>query len=262
MFFHCRTKIILSIFVFVLSQNVLAANSQKKFSICAEPDNLPMSQESSRSGFEIEVAEILAQDMGRKLEVKWIPQRDHSYFRQTIGANVCDAIMGVPSNFGRLTTTEPWYRSGFAFVSRTEQNLNLNSFDDAELKKLPIGIPATGLGETPPAIVLTRRDLSKNLRPYSIYEPGRMISAVAKKEIDLAIVWGPFAGWFANQEKTPLTVKLTPEQDGVTPLSFDTSVGVKKGNTALKKQIEKSLQNQHEKILAVLKKWRVPMRSL
>src|SRR3569623_611537 len=82
--------------------------------ICAEPDSLPMSQQASQSGFEIEVAQLLARDLGRPLEVKWIAQRDPSYYRSTVGAGVCDAVMSVPTGFTRLDTTQAWYHAGFA----------------------------------------------------------------------------------------------------------------------------------------------------
>ncbi|MFL5785850.1 MAG: quinoprotein dehydrogenase-associated putative ABC transporter substrate-binding protein [Bacteriovoracaceae bacterium] len=222
--------------------------------ICAEPDNLPMSERTSRSGYEIEVAELLAKDLGEKLDVKWIAQRDHSYFRQTIGKDQCQAIMGVPAGFHRLTTTAPWYTTGFVFVS---QNGLPQSFDDKNLSTLRIGVPATGLGETPPALALSKRGLVKNLRPYSIYEPKTMIEAVKKKEIDLAVVWGPFAGWFGKD----LHVAPTPEKDGAMPLAFDVTIGLKKGNMKLKEKLDRAIARNRTKIDDILARWRVPVRG-
>src|SRR4051812_37405313 len=112
MFSLCRNSFLLS-FVFVST----LVQAKESFRICAEPDNLPMSQESTKSGFEIEVAQILAREMNAELEVKWIPQRDHSFLRQTIGTGQCDAIMGVPKDFPKLTTSNSWYSSGYVFVT-------------------------------------------------------------------------------------------------------------------------------------------------
>jgi mxaJ protein len=234
--------------------------------ICAEPNNLPMSQQASRSGFEIEVAEILAMDLHRKLEINWAPQRDRSYFRQTVGQGNCDAIMGVPSGFARLTTTTPWYRTGFVFVTRARDAIKIRSFADPILHKLTIGVPATGLGETPPAIALSQRDLGSQLRPFSIYDPRAMIQAVAKKQIDAAIVWGPFGGWFTDvgnkNSADELTVQPTPDSDGPLQFTMGISIGVRKGNLELKKALESAISRHREDIAGILQKWRVPMREL
>ena len=227
--------------------------------ICAEPDSLPMSQQSSNSGYDIEVARLLADALGRPLEVKWVSQRDPSYFRATIGAGVCDAIMEVPEGFERLTTTAPWYRTGFVFVSRVGDGVPVTSFDDPGLKQLSIGVPATGLGETPPAIALTRRSLGDRLRPYSIFDPRTMIDAVADKDIDLAVVWGPFGGWWGGTEKRPLVIKAVPAMDGTMPLTFAMSIGVRKGDEQLKAQLDQALVERREAIAAILTRWRVPL---
>lgn len=234
------------------------------FRVCAEPDNLPMSQKSNTgTGFEIEVARLLAKEMGKALKVIWIAQRDHSYFRQTLGKGACDAIMSVPSDFGRLTTTRSWYRTGFAFVTKTPMSTGSkkpfkNPFDDPKLQKLTIGVPAIGLGDIPPVAALTRRSLAKNLRPYSVFEPGKLVSAVRDETIDMAIVWGPFAGWYAGEGKDRLQVQLTAEKDGPTPLAFDISIGMRKGNDALKKKLDRALQKQRVAIGSILNQWRVP----
>jgi mxaJ protein len=260
MCFLCRAEIrrLFALLAFALLCPQAKA-SAPAFKICAEPDNLPMSQRSSQTGFEIDVAKILAQELGQELEVKWVAQRDHSYFRQTIGAGVCDAIIGVPSSFGRLETTDPWYRAGFVFVGRGEPAPS--SFDDPRLKKMIIGVPATGLGETPPVMALTRRRLEKNLRPYSIYEPQKMIAAVADKKIDVAVMWGPFGEWFASQENKTLTIQQTQDRDGPIPLAFEISVGVRKGNEVLKQKLNQALKRRHHAIAAVLTKWHISTRG-
>ncbi|MDB5477593.1 MAG: extracellular solute-binding protein family 3 [Alphaproteobacteria bacterium] len=255
MFLRCPSKSASSLVALFLLLTT-GAGAEVPLRICAEPDNLPMSQKSTNSGFEIEAAQLLAKDMGRTLEVKWVPQRDHSFFRQTIGKGECDAIMSLPAQFGRLTMTQPWYRTGFMFVTRKEDNIAPHSFDDETLKKLSIGVPATGLGDTPPIMALTQRGMAANLRPYSIYEPQKLIDAVAKKEIDMAIVSSPFAGWYGGQQNLALTP--TPERDGMIPFAFDMAIGVRKGNEALKEQLNRALEHQHAAIAAVFDHWHVP----
>src|SRR4051812_31980148 len=97
---HSRIESCLLGFALILLHPTHAAGAfVNSFRICAEPNNLPMSDEGTRSGFEIEVAELVAKELGQPLEVKWVAQRDPSYLRQTIGAGACDAIMGIPADF-------------------------------------------------------------------------------------------------------------------------------------------------------------------
>ena len=266
MFSLCRTKKYFTLLL-ILAQTACAANAVKEgkestFTICAEPDSLPLSQSSSRTGYEIEVAETIAKALGRKLEIKWVPQRDHSYFRQTLGNGQCEALMSVPTQMQNVTTTRPWYRTGFVFVSRSEDKLNLSSFDEPRLGHFKIAVPATGLGETPPALALTLRGLSQNLRPFSIYEPGLMITAVLQKEVDLAIMWGPFTAGLTPEQKLLLRVQPTPDKDARLDLAYDISIGVRKGNNSLKAALDQALKTESKTIAAILEKWHVPLRTL
>jgi mxaJ protein len=236
-----------------------AAHSAVPFRICAEPDNLPYSQQSTRSGLDVEVAELLAKDLGRPLEIKWVPQEDQSYFRQTISAGHCDAIMNVPAGFERLLTTRPWYRTGFVFVAKENRLPKVKSFADRRLRKMSFGVPNTGLGETAPVLALGRNGLIKNVHPYSIFSTKEILEDVVSNKLDAGIVWGPFGSWYAQQERLPLAVHLTPEKDEKTPLAYDITIGVRKGNEELKNKLNLALERQHDAIAAVLNKWRIPL---
>jgi mxaJ protein len=236
---------------------LLVALDAKAFTICAEPDNLPMSQQSTEAGYEIEVARLLAKSMNQKLTVKWVAQRDHAYYRQTLEKGACDAIMGVPSDFKRLTTTSPWYSTGFVFIS---MDAPVKTFDEPRLKKARIGVPATGLGPTPPVVALVNRSLEKNLHHFSVYEQNRMVTALKEKQIDVAVLWGPTGGWFSKDQKS-IKVSLTPERDGNLSLVFDFSIGLKKGNKELKKKLNNAIAKNKKRIESILLKWHVPMRN-
>jgi quinoprotein dehydrogenase-associated probable ABC transporter substrate-binding protein len=243
----------------VLPEALAAEPTRPPLRICAEPDALPMSQQSTRSGYEIEVAGLLARTMGRELEVKWVPRRDPSFFRMTVGAGACDAIMGIPAGFHRLTLTRPWYRTGFVFVARPESRIRLASFDDPRLRKLRIGVPETGDGETAPALALTRRNLGRNLRPYSILAPRDLVAAVREGKIDLAVIWGPFGGWYGGEAPNRLLISPVPARDRDLPMAYDVAIGVKKGNLALRDELDRAIARQGPAIRKILAKWRVPV---
>jgi mxaJ protein len=71
---------------------------------------------------------------------------------------------------------------------------------------------------TPPAHALARRHLTQNVRGYILYgdyqkpnPPSAIFKAVAKGDIDVALVWGPLAGYFAARSDTPLQLEpVTP----------------------------------------------------
>jgi mxaJ protein len=226
------------------------------WTICAEPDQLPFAQESSHSGVELDVAALIAKDLGRPLAVRWVTQRDPSYFRQTIDAGACDAIMSVPVGMRRLATTRPWYHAGFVFVARAGLRAP-SSFDASELDHRSIAVPATGLGETPPSLALVRRGLAARLRPFSIYDPRATLQAVARGDVDLAVLWGPFARWWAARDGARVDLRATPERDGAVPLAFDLAIGVRKGDEASRALLDGVLARHQPEIDRLLRRWHV-----
>jgi mxaJ protein len=166
--------------------------------------------------------------------------------------------MGVPTQFKKLATTKPWYRTGFVFVAKDNEHLP-QSFDDPKLREFTIGVPATGLGDTPPMLALTSRGLSLNVHPYSVFRSEDLISDVQKDLLNLAIVWGPFGGWYAAEKK--MAIKPTPDNDGYIPLVFDYSIGVSKKNLQLKTKLDQILDQKKEALQGILVKWHVPLRK-
>jgi len=235
--------------------------------VCADPNNLPFSNQRGE-GFENKLAELLAQDMGERVEYTWWAQR-RGFFRNTLKAGVCDVVMGVPSGFEMALTTKPYYRSTYVFLSRKDRHLDVKSFDDPVLKKLRIGVQIIGddMSNAPPAHALTRRNIVDNVKGYTLYgdysqqnPPARIVDAVAKGDIDLAIVWGPLAGYFAKQSRQPLTVvPVSPQIDQpFLPFVFDISMGVRRGDQELRDRVEQILENRRAEVNRILEAYRVP----
>jgi mxaJ protein len=235
--------------------------------VCADPNNLPFSNQRGE-GFENKLAELLAQDMGERVEYTWWAQR-RGFFRNTLKAGVCDVVMGVPSGFEMALTTKPYYRSTYVFLSRKDHHLAVKSFDDPVLKKLRIGVQIIGddMSNAPPAHALTRRNIIDNVKGYTLYgdysqpdPPARIVDAVAKGDIDLAIVWGPLAGYFARQSRVPLDlVPVSPQIDQpFLPFVFDISMGVRRGDQDLRDRVEQILEKRRKEIDGILEDYRVP----
>jgi quinoprotein dehydrogenase-associated probable ABC transporter substrate-binding protein len=244
------------------------AMADGKLRVCADPDNLPFSNRKQQ-GFENKIAMVLAKDMKASLSYTWMKQRQN-FFRQTLGAQRCDVVIGVPTHFDRVLTTRPYYRSSYVFITRRRQNLVINTYDDQALKDLKIGIHAIGNdgGNSPPAVILGRHGLAKNIIGYSMWgessvknPQGLIVSAVAEGEIDAAIVWGPIGGYFAKQYAADLTVSPAPADLEMTimPFEYDISMGVRKGETELAERLEKSIGQNRQKIKKILSNYHIPV---
>src|SRR5437868_5512707 len=128
--------------------------------VCADPDNLPFSNREER-GIENKIAILVAGELGRTVSYFWWPHR-RGFIRNTIKANECDVIMGVPEGMDMFLTTRPYYRSAFQYVSRADRNLKIMFFDDPRLRQLKVGIATIGYDYTnsPAAIALGARGIT------------------------------------------------------------------------------------------------------
>jgi len=246
-----------------LSANCFAET--QPFRACVEPDNLPFS-DSRGDGFENKIAQVVAKDLGRPLVLVPIAQRGPGFFRQTLGAGRCDALLAMPEGADDVLVTTPYYESGWVFVSRANRHLDIADFDDPTLSGLKIGIPVVGDGaDTPPVMALGERGLIATLHRYSISgdpgEPpaGRMVADLMAGRIDLAVMWGPAAGYFVAREGPALTIRMTPRSDS--GVAFRTAIGmaVAERNTHLRDILNTALKHRRAEIEAILASYHVPV---
>ena len=234
--------------------------------VCADPNNLPFSNEAQQ-GFENKIAERLAQALDARLEYVWWPQR-RGFVRNTLRAGTCDLIVGVPSSFELAATTRPYYRSSYYFVTRRGTPAP-KSFDDPLLTRTRIGVHLIGDdgANTPPVHALSSRGIIKNVRGFSIYgdyrmpnPPATLIDAVANRELDVAIAWGPLAGYFTrNGQRDLVLTPVSPEIDlPFLPFVFDISMGVARENVALLEELNKFIEEHRAELDAILRDYNVP----
>ena len=237
-----------------------APESQRVLRVCADPDNLPYSNRNQQ-GFENKIANVIASDLNARVDYTWWPQR-RGFVRNTLKAGVCDCLIGVPANFELASATQPYYRSSYVFVTRKDRALNIASLDDPQLRTLKIGVQMIGNDHTnaPPAHALAKRGIIDNVHGYLVYDGPAIIDAVAQREVDVAIVWGPQAGYFAKQQPVPLALApVSPQIDlPFLPFVFDISMGVRRGDAALKDQLDRALEKRHAEIEKILDAYGVP----
>jgi mxaJ protein len=239
--------------------------------VCADPNNMPFSNQKGE-GFENKIADLIASEMHVPVENFWWAQR-RGFFRKTLRAGNCDVVIGVPANFEMAATTRSYYRSTYVFISREDRHLNIKSFDDPRLKTVKIGVQLIGDDGTnaPPAHALTNRGVIDNIRGYTLYgdysqgnPPARIIDAVIKGDVDIAVVWGPLAGYFAAKQPVRLSITpVSPEIDTpYLPFVYDIAVGVRRGEDQLRDQVDEILNRKQAAIRAILDSYHVPSPSV
>jgi mxaJ protein len=245
----------------------LTGCGQRTLRVCADPNNLPFSNVRGE-GFENRLAELVAHELHAKVAYVWWAQR-RGFVRNTLKDRRCDLWPGVASGVEMLGTTRPYYRSTYVFVTRADRNLDVASFDDPRLKQLTIGVQMIGddASNTPPAHALARRGIVQNVRGYMLYgdyakpnPPAAVVEAVDRGDVDVAVVWGPLAGYFAARAQHPLRLApVRPWLDGPQwPMVFDVSMGVRKEDVKLRRALDAALEKQAPAIRRLLDAYHVP----
>lgn len=241
---------------------------ERTLTACADPNNLPFSNAAGQ-GFENKLAEMIAADLHANLRYIWWAQR-RGYVRNTLNEKKCDFWPGIGSNVEMVATSRPYYRSTYMFVSRKSADLKGLTLDDPRLKSLKIAVQMVGddASNTPPAHALAARGIVANVRGFMLYGDYRrpdpaadVMRAVERGEVDVALVWGPLAGFFAARSPVPLRLEpVTPWfADNQWPMQFDVSVGVQKDNQKLLKEIDGILTRRKAEVRKLLASYHVPI---
>ena len=228
--------------------------------VCADANNLPYSNKMEE-GFENEIAQLIAGELGLSVRYTWWPQTI-GFVRNTLRLRRCDLIAGIGSGNELVQNTNPYYRSVYTMVYRGNSGLGATTLSDPKLKSLRFGVVAG----TPPATLLAMYDLIGQARSYQLtvdtryFSPARQaIDDVAAGIIDVALIWGPIAGFFAKQQKVPLVVIPLLNELAKVRLDFRVSMGVRINEPKWKRQLNDILKRLQPKIDVILKEYGVPL---
>jgi quinoprotein dehydrogenase-associated probable ABC transporter substrate-binding protein len=233
----------------------------KVLRVCADPRNLPFSNEKGE-GFENKLAEFLADKLQKKLDYMYFPQAT-GFVRMTLGAHRCDVIMGFPQGDDLVQGTNPYYRTAYAMVAKQGSGLeDVTTLEDERLKGKHIGIVAG----TPPATNMAVNGLMANAKPYPLMIDTRfdssaaaMIGDLQKGEIDVAILWGPMAGFYAKKANPPLHVTPLLKETTGPRLVYRIGMGVRGADQNWKRQLNRLIQENQPAINKILLDFGVPL---
>ncbi len=236
--------------------------------VCADPANLPYSDQK-QEGFENKIATLLAADLHEDLQYTWDPQRK-TFFRRTLLANKCDVVISVPAIMPIAAVTKPTFTSSYMIVQRSNDPHRITSLDDPYLRDAKIGIQSVGLEgiNTPPGMALGHRNIVQHMRAYpmwadeSVQNPqGKIVDAVASGEIDVAFVWGPFAGYFAKPYGDKLHLQALTGDSKMPEIAFTyaMAMGVRKTDVALRDRLQDAMDRHAPEIAAILHDYNVPL---
>lgn len=249
------------------------AEASKPLKVCSAENEMPYSNKAGE-GFENKLAELVGSAMDRKVE--YVTWSDPRYFiRDTLDKGLCDVILGVDKGDPRVLTTQPYYRSGYVFISREKDDLDLENWDSEVLRKVQriAFVPAT-----PPEVMMRAIGRYNDMFNYSQelvgfksrrnqyikYEPSKLVSEVSSGHAEVAALWGPSAARYVKASATPLVMTMIPDNnvraDGQKVGShFSTSMGVRKNDPTLLAQLNKIIEDNRDEITELLEEEGIPL---
>jgi len=233
----------------------------KVFRVCADPHNMPFSNEAEE-GYEQKLAQLLAEKLGKSVSYTYFPQVT-GFVRHTLGEYKCDVIMSYAQGDELVQNTNAYYQTAYALVFKPGKGLDdIETLADPLLKQKVIGIVA----RTPPATNMAMNGLMGKARPYPLMVDTRlgtsaeaMIKDLMDDQIDVAVLWGPLAGYYAKQQNPPLTVVPLLKEKGGSRMMFRITMGVRPSDQEWKRQLNKLIQENQADIDKILTDYGIPL---
>jgi quinoprotein dehydrogenase-associated probable ABC transporter substrate-binding protein len=233
----------------------------KVLRVCADPRNLPFSNQSGE-GFENKLAEFLGSKLNKQVAYTWYPQAP-GFVRNTLAALKCDVIMGYPQGSDLVQTTNPYYRTAYALVFKPGSGFEgIETLADPRLNQKRLGV----IAGTPPSTFMATSGLMARAKPYPLVVDTRvdnsielMIKDLMAGDIDVGVLWGPLAGYYAKQTNPPLIVlPLTREGSGP-PMIYRIAMGVRASDQQWKRQLNQMIRDNQAAINHLLLGFGVPL---
>ena len=275
-------KLLSTLLLFIFSLGTFAKDTSvdnEYLKVCADPYMLPFSNQK-KEGYENRIAELFGKKLGKPVRYEFFPQR-MGFIRNTLKAEAengsgykCDLVMSVPGDFELAATTKPYFTSIYVLVYAKGRKLDavtdpsmLDKFVNEGGNKIRLGLSDRG----PAQVWVYRNNLIGAVTPYQA-QPGdpkanpgkRFIDDIVADKIDAAIVWGPTAGYYAQQvskdgtELVLLPLSDDPDQPQMR-FTYSFAMAVRYGENEWKETINKMIDENQQEIEAILESYGVPL---
>lgn len=247
--------------VYAADGNTSDLVNRRVLRVCADPANLPFSSKDD-PGFENKIADIVAKELGIGVEYTWFPQAT-GFIRRTLFAKRCDVVMGYAQGDELVLNTNAYYRSAYALVYPKGKGLDgVDRLTDPRLADKKIGLVAG----SPPATIISRAGLMTHVRPYQLVVDRRydnpsqqMIDDLKKGDIDVGVMWGPIAGYYAKAANADLVVQPLLKEGGSPRMTFRITMGVRQSDSQWKRELNEIIAKRQSDIDKVLLDYGVPL---
>jgi mxaJ protein len=253
---------LLALFAAACGVGAQAAFTDGTLRVCADPQNMPFSNDKGE-GFENRLVDLIAAKLDLHVAYTWLPQVI-GHVATLPDDTDCDILMGYAQGTGLIEDTNPYYRTSYVLIYRqSDKSLaGIESLADERLKSKTIGI----LARTPPVSIMAMNGLMANARPFEVMgdrsssdAAAAVIAAIASGEIDAGILWGPLGGYYAQNAKVPLSlVPLVKEKAGPVTI-YGITMGVRPNEPEWKHKLNKLIAENQAGINVMLSEYNVPL---
>lgn len=247
------------------SSSTVFANNDSILRVCADPGNMPMSNDKGE-GFSNKIAKVIAEGMGKSVTYFYRPYLNRGLTRQTFDNNECDVLMDMTPDDERMLTTKPLYKSTFVLAYRNDKGIDIKDLSDPKLlNDYKVGVfqhsavrtvlQENGMNRANTIVRTIAHDA--DLRPER--QPHMDVQLMLDGKFDVAAIWGPMAGWYRTIKKEPVTILPLNRLEDKTPMEFPLAIGMRKNAKDLKAQIEAVMLKEKDKIKQIFYEYGVPL---
>jgi ABC-type branched-subunit amino acid transport system substrate-binding protein/ABC-type amino acid transport substrate-binding protein len=235
--------------------------------ICSPAYNPPAASDDL-GGYDMEIAAVLADELGARVSYEWI-LLERVGVQNSLHLGHCDLIFGIGESVAGVTSSVPYLRAPYVFVTLAERNIAISSLDDPILESLTIATYPAGL----PSVALRNRGIVDNVLELSPVAAARgldrdaaLLSAVFSGEADVAIMYAGQASVAARENPGLLLLDpVTPELDfgaNILPLYRTFTIGVRPHDERFRDQINIALAKRWDDIAAIFAEYQMPTTNI
>jgi quinoprotein dehydrogenase-associated probable ABC transporter substrate-binding protein len=243
-----------------LAQQIPDLVSHSELRVCADPHNLPFSDEQGE-GYENKIAELVAHGLNLHVAYTWFPD-SQGFVRATLMKNRCDVIMGAVAGEENLSTTDAYMHTGYMLATRLSDKIATDQVSNWQIAGKRFGLIAS----TPPTDLIVQHNLMDQTAIYQLMVDTRidqpshdMLRDLVAGKIDVALLWGPFAGYYTKRDHLPLKVVFLNPEDSKVRLDYHIAMGVRPADVDFRRRLNRVIAKDQPEIIKILQGYGIPL---